>query len=686
MFRIRLGGDWTLPNVMVVLATLALIASAGGAGSVLALPWFLVLVAAFVWLPGTVALDLGRIHVRVLEDLALALVLGVAATTGVYWLAASLGVRDLFPLWPIACAFWAGVHWRRQALRLAGLRAAVRSAATFAPLVLVAASLVPYTFLPLFFSNLKASADGSLTFYPLPDLVLHASLAQEVTHTIPPAWPFLPGYSVSYHYAMDLLPAIFGVGGVAPADACVRFVPVLLTTMTVLSLCAWGRDWLGSTGAGALAALLAVAGEDFSWIPGVLLGQGSVPWAAAYFGMPTTASLYMLNPMLPALGTLAAALLCLRHWLAGKGGGFLFLGALLVVAIAQYKVFTAAHLLASLLLAGAVAWLRDRDHRLLVACGLCAVLLLPSVFLRLGDAAKTRVEVLLQPWPYVPGFLVRVGLWGASWLGPLRATHAGYGNAIGILQFAVVGVIGFLVGSLGMRVLALPALWRARREEPIRVALAIFVILGPLLTLTFSVVVPGLPPSQQYNNAVWFYVQAKYLAWVFVVETLRRLSAALTPRGRSLLWAGALLAALGSGVQYFGYQLAVRQQATLSPNLMAVVRALEVRARPGEVVWAREHVSQPLVSLTRCHVLSLGVFPYLVLDAEGISGIQSRQEAFWRRWRSRELDEAPLHDWKARYVVADVTLDGEGPRSAASGRLLPLLENAEFALYEVKAP
>jgi hypothetical protein len=247
-------------------------------------------------------------------------------------------------------------------------------------------------------------------------------------------------------------------------------------------------------------------------------------------------------------------------------------------------------------------------------------------------------------------------------------------------------VLGYLIGSMGLRCLALPSILRAWKEDPLRLAVAAFVLLGPLLTLTCAVVVPGLPPSQQYNNAVWFYVQAKYLMWLFVVEVLRRRAAALVPPAKTLLWGVALAASLASGVQYFAYQLAVGQQARLSPALMEVIQALRRQARAGEVVWSREDVTQPVVTLTRCHGLSLDIFPYLVLDAAAIGQARAAQEGFWERWRAGQFDPEPLARWGARYVVAD-RLEGPAPPGALLGsklRLRQLLENQEFALYEVE--
>jgi hypothetical protein len=305
------------------------------------------------------------------------------------------------------------------------------------------------------------------------------------------------------------------------------------------------------------------------------------------------------------------------------------------------------------------------------------------VALSLSGGAATRVQILLRPWPYVPGALVRVGLWNAAWLLPLRDAWEGRIGLLGIAQYFVAATF-YVVAAMGMRTIALGAVFRALREDGVRMALAVFVLLGPILTLACSVVVPGLTSAEQYNNGVWFFVQAKYLAWLFVVEVLCRWGTALAPAARALVWSGALGAALASGVQYLGYQLAVREQGRLTPALMEIVRALGA-SRPGDVVWAPEYVTQPVVSLTAAHGLSLDVFPYVVLAPDAIAQIRAAQHRFWLLWRQGIYDPEPVIAWKARYVVAD-RLDGRPPAGVATAPRAPLrkqLENSEYTLFEV---
>ena len=111
---------------------------------------FPVLVLALVWVPGAVILDLSRVRVRPLDDVALSLTAGTAAAAAAYWLTARLGLRDLFLVWPVLALAAASVGWRRQRERLLAFRDAFHRKTTLVPIALVLLSLVPYTFLPLF--------------------------------------------------------------------------------------------------------------------------------------------------------------------------------------------------------------------------------------------------------------------------------------------------------------------------------------------------------------------------------------------------------------------------------------------------------------------------------------------------------------------------------------------------------
>ena len=85
------------------------------------------------------------------------------------------------------------------------------------------------------------------------------------------------------------------------------------------------------------AAVLAVLGEDFSFIPGILQRSG-VLWNAQFFAAPTVYSLYFLNPMVAAHGLLFTSLLCLQHSVTDRRWGWTWAASLCSVALIQTKI------------------------------------------------------------------------------------------------------------------------------------------------------------------------------------------------------------------------------------------------------------------------------------------------------------------------------------------------------------
>src|SRR5262249_31572070 len=109
-------------------------------------------------------------------------------------------------------------------------------------------------FLPIYYTNFTWQADGTMRVYPVPDVLLHIAIADELTHTVPPQAPHVAGHLLSYHYGMDVAVAMFArATGLNTIDLSVRFVPTLLLALSMLSVFCFSRIWLSS---GYFAALV----------------------------------------------------------------------------------------------------------------------------------------------------------------------------------------------------------------------------------------------------------------------------------------------------------------------------------------------------------------------------------------------------------------------------------------------
>jgi hypothetical protein len=637
---------------------------------------FLLAVVAFVYAPGRALLRLGRVRASGLDHLALSLSLGMIGGCAFYWICAYAGVRMAVWLWPaLGVADWA----RHRCWRLPRVPAVRWAHAGLAAVVLL--GQIPLLVVPVYFRNLARLAGGAMSYYPLADVVLHLGLARELMRSVPGQIPSLPGVPMQYHVGMDLLVALLGtVPGLDVGDLTVRFVPSFFVLLTFLAGFCFGRAFLRHEAGGLLFAALAVLGEDFSFVPGLLLGADQ-PWVVHFFGAPTIVSLFLLNPMLPALGLLLATLLCLVRALESPSPlRYAILAALHSAALVEFKVFSAPHLMASLGVGAAVYLVVRREVaplRLLAAClALSAPILLSLLWARAGG-----MWVRMEAWPYVPAALVRSGLLD-TWLGRAVVLHPGQPGLLPAASFWLVALPVYLLGSFGMRALGLPVwlrdLLRARRGGAARFVIAVFVGLGPLISMTWAVTPVGSPPGTEYNNAIWFVVESKYVAWVFAVEMLlgllRRAPRWLRPLAVSLFVA----LSVPSTLQYLLFQAEHGEMQRLSSGEVEALRALERRSRSGDVVLATDRLAGAVLALTHCRSQDLSVFAEQVLDPKALAERWAEQSAFWTAWSAGELRRDILARRGARFVLAE---GGPGPRG-----LQPIFQSPDARLYDLSGP
>jgi hypothetical protein len=324
---------------------------------------------------------------------------------------------------------------------------------------LVALILVPLFFLPMYYRNMVLLPDGSMSYLDGPaDPLFHLSVANELTHSLPPQVPFLAGQPLPYHYAMHLLAAMLSnVARLTTLDLMFRFLPTFFLAVTALAIFCFARIWMGSSYAALLAAFLVIVGEDFSFIPGLLLKSDEV-WSYWFFHVPTIYSCYFINPILPTLAILFAGLLCLVRFYEKGGRGWLVVTAFLFTSLSAYKLFTGVHALAALAMTGVTYLLVFRDRLLLKVVALTALGSAPLLLAGWLGSADLGTSIRLQPWPFIPKMLHALGL-GGTWLGlQMRLLFRG-----GVVSFANVVLLFtialpvYLAGSLGVGITAIPS-------------------------------------------------------------------------------------------------------------------------------------------------------------------------------------------------------------------------------------
>ncbi len=285
---------------------------------------------AFALLPGlALFLVLSHRPRSLTETLALAWPLGLAAEIGFFVLAAALGERWLFDLYPpLVVAGGAAVLWPRRRTVLSPLLTAVREGAgrgaAFAVVaaVLAAAAVV---FVALFAPSPLPRSVASISYYP--DLIFNISLAAEILHHWPFVNPSVAGVPLHYEIFANVdMAATAQITHVELSTIVMRLQPVMLLSLIGTQLFVLGRKLGGGPAAGLVAVAL-----------GLFSGEPNISWhVIAGGGASALGDLYSPSYQLGAVFFLAALLVIVdrlpreaeRRW-----GYWLTLGVLSLGAI-----------------------------------------------------------------------------------------------------------------------------------------------------------------------------------------------------------------------------------------------------------------------------------------------------------------------------------------------------------------
>jgi len=656
---------------------------------------FFVAVTLLAYMPGKLALLLLRRTLSPLEDVTLACVLGLVVSGLAYWLIALAHQARLYVLWPLAStAVFIWFHrgkWKSLLGRSTKIgphdeetvgRSRDRSSLALAGVV--ALGVVVLALLPQYYTNLTRRADGTMRVHPVPDVFFHIAIANELTHTVPPQCPVFSGHPLTYHYGRDLVVAMFAnATGLNTRDLTLRFVPTLFLALSMLSVFCFSRGWLGSGYFAVLVVFLVFFGEDFAFIPGLLLGEKG-DWSVTYFSVPTVFSLFYTNPMLPAVGLLFAGLFCLQRYLRERSGVWLLLSAVLFVALMEVKIFTAAHIMCSLGFAAVVYLLLFRNADLFKVAALTAALAVPLVLsVLLGNKSGANILATFDPLVYVSYMMEVLGM---------------KNRLTGVVALIGIALPIYLVGCLGLRVIGVPSILRAIfRPDPksgLRFVLAFFVMIGLLIALTCRIVPAGFAPS--YNNSAWFLAQSKYVAWIFAVEVLQHLYRRIIARGvrpgpiAGVIAVSAMALSVPATVQHFAlerdpnriYGMPVGKEfQSYSLETLSVIGFLTKDAQPGDVVLPGDNLLAPILALTKCRV-PLGHFSNYLVSASEYSQRETAETEFWKNWRLGTVQDGLLREAGVRYVA--VSKRTEGVPAKIPSALSEVFENSEYAVFKVR--
>jgi hypothetical protein len=657
---------------------------------------FVIAVVLLAYLPGKLLLIALKRTLSPLEDVTLACVLGLVVSGLVYWLMMFARQGRFYLVWPliaVGICVWLLISKRKSLLsNSARFEPTLQESATRprdgSVLVLagiLALGIIALAFFPLYYTNFTWQPNGTMRAYPVSDVLFHIAIANELTHTVPPQAPLFAGHPLSYHYGMDLAVAMFSrATGLNTRDLTVRFVPTLFLGLSMLSVFCFSRNWLQSGYFAALVVFLVFFGADFSFVPGLLLGEKG-DWSLRYFSAPAVVTLFYTNPILPGLGVLFAGLFCLECYVRERSPAWLLLTVLLFVALIEVKMLMAGQVMCSLGVAAVLYLVAYRNSDLFKIAACTAVAAIPLVsWVLLKNKSGADVVTKFEPGLYVSHAMQTLGL-GDRFSGPLA--------------FAIVALPIYLVGSLGLRVIGIPAIFasifRPKPDGAVRCMLGIFVVMGVIIALTCSFTPAGW--TFQYNPiSSTFLVQSEYVAWIFAVEVFQMFYRWATRRGMyPVLAAGGIMAtAAGLTLPATAQHFAVwrdpdhffgagkpfgRELLTYDPQTLAAMDFLQADAYPGDVVLSHDNLIAPVLALTKCRV-PLGYFAFGLVGRSDYTLREDAEKEFWNDWRLGKVREDLLKEANVRYVLVRQV---EGIPPTIPPGLSKVFENSEFAIFKV---
>jgi hypothetical protein len=605
--------------------------------------------AAAVVVPG---IALQRLSVRAIDP-ALVLPLGFAFCGAAFWLSLSLGAPWLFPALVILALLGVAVPRPWRWTTGPSLRGALAPLAVL--VVLLALTQYPW-------NRLSAAGEFLLDPFLAFDTAFHVGLTRELTIGYPPQLPGVAGFPVGYHFGTDLVrAAALRWARVDPYDAISRFDVTLGALALLLGLRAATRAAGGSPAAVALAGWTLLA-TDLSF---AFAANPQAHWWADLLRGNVLVSLFLANPIVPALAMALGALVALARYEANEGKGWLAVAAALALAVPFFKVFLGAHLLLGLGLVASVALVRREWPRVRAVAILAAPCALATTALVLGRGGQT-LDVGLSPLDLV------------------RETRAGLG--LPPYSGAALGLwaLLWLAGSFGLRIVGLRTTVQAARGGPTAAQVLAWMALAAWpLGLLFRVAAPQMLEGQKPFNDVYVLIeQGGVVLWIF---TAMAVAAFAEGRRRVAVIAMAALVVLPSTAQF------VVKKATLAPDpvpagRVRAVRGLEASSRPGDVVMQRPGARYPPLPMVLAgrRVPYERFTPYLTQFASR-EDLERRHETVFRFFRTTDRDEAIgiARELNARFLCL---YGADRVRFDTGGLLAPLHQEPEGRCYGWTAP
>jgi hypothetical protein len=536
---------------------------------------------------------------------------------------------------------------------------------------LLVLAVVPYLATTGSLYRVDAAGDLLLDRALQRDTLFHLGVVRSLETSYPPRLLSVSGEPIGYHPGYHLQVALWArFFGIEPEDGLVRLGAVFQIALYVLTAYLLARRLTERESTRVLSSVLVLAsGFGFAFF-----FRPSVDWWSLTFMDWALVSIFLTNPLLPALPLLFVGLALLHDYQESEARGSLAAGVGALSFLFLVKMFLGAQALAAL---GLAAFSMRGERRAVTSFVALALASAPLVWNTFAAAAGSNTAVGLRPLE-----IVRYSMEKIDWRPAVDALARVGSFAMpesGLLPVAAASLL-WLAGFLGIRLLALPLVARdlaARSYLPS--ALAWLAVIGFPLSLLLRIApaeAQGLSRLEALNDAGWFATASGIVLWF---ATARALSAR-SPRAAAL---AVLLLALPATAQHFFHAASLGADRIVRSQVEAAVEAERISSPSSVWVEPPDRVRPSLLAYFagRASVYD----PYVGYDYMffGREEIDYRRHAVAQFWSSS--DPAFLAWFLKRFRVEFVWREGRELPDSSQDLFGSLFESGDVELMKVRS-
>jgi hypothetical protein len=353
------------------------------------------------------------------------------------------------------------------------------------------------------------------------DSSYYAAMSSELATHVPPEAPFYAGHRLNFSYHPQLvLGMIYRFGAVPLIDLYFRYAWPVFLIMGALTMFMFVRR-ITMDAVALLAVCLLLLGSDLSYIAALFFRQrpywDNLLWSTNW--MTPGAEMLYFNPWTLALCVLFLGLWALVHAEDIDERRGLLASCVCFGSLVQFKPFAFASVMVALLGVMVSGGVDRTTKRRLAMVGVGSLAVGFPYLISVAAHYQDSQSVLALGNGYVdvlPDIVMRqLGL--GTVLAPMaRALGVEWGTWPATLLPLVAANVLFFVGGVGIRLVGVPAVWRAIRAgrdgQPVWPVMAWMIVTG--------VASPLLLISHPYHQTFQFLHLSLYLLWIFVALTV----------------------------------------------------------------------------------------------------------------------------------------------------------------------